>query len=201
MPSDPPPGNAASPSHSADDLGRVTRLLRRVEDGDPEAFDRLLPLVYDELRKLARVVRQGRATPTLNTTALVHEAYLKLVPDDEAHFANRLHFMRIAARAMRQVLANAFRHRSAQKRGGDAPHVTLEEHVMGGDLPPAQMLALDEALRHLDVVAPRQAAVVECRFFAGLSIPETAEVLGVSVATVNRDWRTARAWLRVRLEG
>lgn len=105
------------PSHGESEAP-ITRLLNELEQGDDAAFDELLPYVYDELRRLARVVRQGRATPTLNTTALVHEAYLKLVPEEEAEFAGRLHFMRVAARAMRQVLVSAYRRRSAQRRGG-----------------------------------------------------------------------------------
>jgi len=179
---------------------QITRLLNDLQEGDGEAFDDLLPLVYDELRRLARVVRHGRASPTLNTTALVHEAYIKLVPDGEAEFASRLHFMRVAARAMRQVLASAYRRRSAERRGGDDRPVTLDEQFMGKSLPEPQMIALEDALQRLEDMAPRQAAVVECRFFAGLTIPETAEALGVSTATVNRDWRTARAWLRTQME-
>jgi RNA polymerase sigma factor (TIGR02999 family) len=179
---------------------QITRLLNELEQGDDAAFDELLPYVYDELRRLARVVRQGRATPTLNTTALVHEAYLKLVPEHEAQFAGRLHFMRVAARAMRQVLVSAYRRRSAQRRGGDDRPVTLNEQFMGAYLPEPQMIALEDALQRLEDLAPRQAAVVECRFFAGLTIPETAQALGVSTATVNRDWRTARAWLRTQME-
>lgn len=173
----------------------LTTLLDGVRAGRPEAFDRVFAQVYDELRRLAHAVRGGRAGATLDTTALVHEAYLKLAGSDALAAENRLHFMRIAARAMRQVLINAAERRAAAKRGGGQVDVTFEEQVRPGAVDAAGLLALDEALTRLEALDPRQAQVVECRYFAGLTIRETAGALGVSVPTVNREWRMARAWL------
>ena len=169
----------------------ITRLLDRARDGDPGAIDRLIPLVYDELRALARHQRRG-ADATLDTTALVHEAYEKLA---RGTFADRHHFFRIAARAMREVLVERARARRAQKRGGGARPLPLREGVLAGPAEPERLVALDEALTRLGALDARQAEVVELRYFVGLTISETAEVLGLSPATVKRDWTAARAWL------
>ncbi|HLT45946.1 MAG TPA: sigma-70 family RNA polymerase sigma factor [Rubricoccaceae bacterium] len=173
----------------------VTQLLAQARAGDAGALDRLLPLVYAELRALAhrQRLRQG-AAETLNTTALVHEAYEKLAHAGTA-WSDRAHFFRVAARAMRQVLVDYARARTAAKRGGDARPLPLDE----ADLLPLEraneVVALDEALGRLSALDPRQGEVVELRYFVGLTIPETAEVLGLSPATVKREWTAARAWL------
>jgi RNA polymerase sigma factor (TIGR02999 family) len=179
----------------ARDSHPITMLLEAAREGDGQAFDRLYAQLYEELRRLARVVRHGRAGQTLSTTALVHEAYVKLVGADPLNVESRLHFMRIAARAMRQVLFNAAERRQAAKRGGGEMAVTLNEDVHAGPVEAAQVLVLEDALRRLEALDPRQAQVVECRFYAGLTIEETAMALDISTATVNREWRLARAWL------
>jgi RNA polymerase sigma factor (TIGR02999 family) len=164
--------------------------------------DRLFGQVYDELRRLARTVRGGRAGDTLNTTALVHEAWLKLSSSRSLTVENRAHFFAVAARAMRQIIVDAARRGMAGKRGGDhPPSITLDEANHPEPLRPAELVALDEALARLDRIDPRRARVVEHRIFAGLTMAETAHLLGVSVPTVERDWRAARAWLAVELEG
>ena len=171
-------------------------LLRQMRAGQRRGpSDRLVGRVYDELRRLARVVR-GPGTPaTLNTTALVHEAYLRLTPLDGLDVEDRLHFFRLAARAMRQVLAREGRRRQALKRGGAYTRVTFDEQRLSDDRPVVQLLTINDALDGLERLHARQAQVVECRVYAGLSVDETARVLGVSTATVKRDWRAARAWL------
>lgn len=186
-----PSANEGSPSLNAP----IPALLRAARRGDEQAFDDLYGYVYDELRRLARVVRGGRAGETLNTTALVHEAYLHLLPSANHSWQDKAHFLRVAARAMRQVLVHEARHRRAQKRGGDALHVTLHDVEHTKPITIDEMLTLEDALARLDEVDPRKARVVECRFFVGMSVEETAEVLGVGSATVKRDWRMARAFL------
>ena len=171
------------------------RIIASMRDGDAQAVDRLHELVYEELRRLARTVRRGRAGMTLNTTALVHEAYIKLAPSDALDLNDKMHFMRVAARAMRQVLANSARARMAEKRGGGWKDVTLSTAVDKPVVRPEELVAMDEALERLAVLDPRQAEIVDCRFFAGLTIEETAEAVGVGPATVKREWRSARAWL------
>lgn len=173
----------------------VTSLLRAASAGDQEAFDKLYGLAYQELRRLAHSVRVGRGVETINTTALVHEAYIKLAASKKPAWVDRVHFLRIAARAMRQVLIDAAQRRTAQKRGGKAVPIEFDERVHSSLVDPETLLALDEALKQLEAVDERQAQVVECRFFAGLTIEETALALGVSDSSVKRDWRTARAWL------
>lgn len=179
-------------------------------DADPPPspeIDRLFSAAYDELRRLAASVRRRDPGMTLSPTALVHEAWLKLASSPPSVLVSRLHFKRVAARAMRQVLVDAARRRKADKRGAGAPFVTLDESaVAGGPLPghgptasADAVLAVDEALRAFERASPRQAAVVEHRFFGGLELAEIAELLGVSEATVLRDWRTARAWLAAEL--
>ena len=174
----------------------VERLLAALRDGDDGALDRLFPVVYDELRALARAVRRGPSLETVNTTALVHEAYLRLVGGG-AGFACRAHFLRVAAKAMRHVLVDHARRRGAQKRGGDLARVDLSETLVGGGgaAPDAAVLALDRSLDRLAALDARKARVVECRFFGEMSVEETAAALRVSAATVKRDWRLAQAWL------
>lgn len=173
----------------------VTWLLVRAREGDPEALDQLLPLVYEELRALAHHVRMRRGAPaTLNTTALVHEAYERFV-HAESTWQDRAHFFRVAAQAMRQILINDAHAQQTAKRGGRQTALPLEEHRL---VPPeisGALLALDEALTRLSALDARRAEIVELRYFVGLTIPETAEVLGVSPNTVKRDWAVARAWL------
>ncbi len=178
--------------------GEITLLLRAAQDGDRVAFDEVYRVVYDELRGLARAVRSRHRSDTINTTALVHEAYLKLVPAPSGRVQDRAHFFSIAARAMRQVLVDAARRRSAVRRGGGAEIVVLDESLDRGPDRPVEaddVIALDDALRQLEAMSPRQASVIECRVFAGLSVAETAHALGVSEPTVKRDWQTARAFL------
>ena len=184
---------------SAPAPGDITRLLGAAQEGDRAAFDELYRRVYDELHRLARMVRSGRGAATLNTTALVHEAYLKLVPAPRGAVHDRAHFFAIAARAMRQVLVDAARRRSTARRAADNAAADLIEGGadpgQSGSIPVEDVLALDDALRQLQEWSPRQASVVECRVFAGLTVGETARALDVSEPTVKRDWQTARAWL------
>lgn len=160
-----------------------------------EALDDLFSIAYEELRRLAARVRRPDDSETLSPTALVNEAYLKLAGSLRLTPASQLHFKRIVARAMRQVLIEAARRRQAEKRGGSSAFVTFDEAVGATVTTPAQVLALDEALEDLARVEPRQAAMVECRFFGGFDVAETARILEISEATVLRDWRAARAWL------
>jgi len=180
----------------------VTELLVAVNAGSPAALDEVFTRVYDELHRLAHHVRRDRAGATLDTTALVHEAYLKLATAMPA-MNDRRHFLAVAARAMRQVLVNAARDANAQKRGGDVELVTLSDAdaAFARTVRPEELLALDDALERLAKLDARQAAIVECRFFAGLDVEETAEILGISAPTVGRDWRAARAWLGRELRG
>jgi RNA polymerase sigma factor (TIGR02999 family) len=174
----------------------VTELLADLRAGDPAAVDAILPHVYAELQDLARRQLRGeRDGHTLNTTALVHEAYLKLVRQDRAEWQNRAHFLGVAALAMRRILINYAKKRSREKRGGGAVLATFEEGAVGRVTRTDELLALDEALDRLAERSERQARVVEMAFFGGLTQPETAEALGVSEITVRRDWRMARAWL------
>jgi RNA polymerase sigma factor (TIGR02999 family) len=163
------------------------------------SVEHLFSATYEELRRLASSVSRDHSGETLNPTALVNEAYLKLAGSLKIQPDSRLHFKRLAARAMRQVLVEAARYRSAQKRGGGQALVTFEDGVPGREGRAEEVLALDQALEDLSSMHPRQAQVVECRFFGGLEVSETAQVLGVSESTVERDWRAARAWLATRL--
>jgi RNA polymerase sigma factor (TIGR02999 family) len=179
-----------------DETGDVTRLLAAMSAGDRAAFDQLFPLVYDELRRIAhRHLRGERTGQTLATTDLVHEAYFSLIGIERVSWADRAHFLAIAARAMRRVLINRAVARGAQKRGGGQQPESLDADALPAAVPDEQLLALDEALRLLEVRNERYGRIVECRFFAGMSIEETASVLSVSPATVKRDWTLARAWL------
>lgn len=183
-----------------DDQGEVTRLLAAMAAGDRAAFDELVPLVYDELRDIAhRQLRGERVGRTLATTDLVHEAYLALVGIDRVGWSDRAHFLAVAARAMRRVLINRAAARGAQKRGGGRRQASLDVEALPAEMPDDEMLALDEALRELEARNERYGRVVECRYFAGMSIDETAAALGISPATVKRDWVLARAWLHREL--
>ncbi|WP_420456584.1 ECF-type sigma factor [Rubrivirga sp.] len=166
---------------------------------DGEAVDRLFSAAYEELRRLASAVGRDDPSETLNPTALVNEAYLKMAGSLSTEPASPLHFKRIAARAMRQVLVEAARRRSALKRGGDRQFVTFDAEVASAPSAPDDVLALHEALDRLAALDARQAQMVECRFFGGFDVQETAEALDVSAATVARDWRAARAWLAVEV--
>jgi len=181
--------------------GPVTELLLEWRHGDKAALDRLLPLVYEELRRVARARLKGeRGGHILQTTALVHEAYLRLVDLDRMTVQGRTHFFALAARLMREVLVDAARKRRADKRGGDVTIVGLDLASPATPAKSVDVLALDEALGQLAAVDERLCRVVELRFFAGLSIDEAAEALEVSTATVERDWTVAKAWLYQRLK-
>jgi RNA polymerase sigma factor (TIGR02999 family) len=178
----------------------VGRFLRDARDGDSEALESLMGIVYAELHMIAgRHLRRERPDHTLQPTALVHEAYLRLLGGSALSADNRVHFLRAASGAMRRVLVDHARARNAQKRGG-AVHVTLDDNVAGHDVPMLDMLALDDALVRLGAAEPRWAQVVELKFFGGLDIPEIADTLGLSPATVKRDWQFARAWLARALD-
>jgi RNA polymerase sigma factor (TIGR02999 family) len=176
-------------------------LLRSIREGAGGSSEQLFDALYDELHRLAQRVRQGRASDTMSTTALVHEAYIKLVSAESLEPESRLHFFRIAARAMRQILVDAARGKLAGKRGGDLFPVTFEDALHHGPLPAARLLSLDLAIDRLAEVDPRAAQVVECRYFAGLTIEETAAALDIAPRTVKRDWRIARALLSAELTG
>ena len=171
----------------------LAELLRAASAGDRAAFDAAFSEVYDELHALAARVRPGNASSTRSATAIVHEAYLKLVASADHPWVDRAHFFAVAARAMRQVLIGAARQRLAAKRDGVT--VALEEATNVAPLQPAELIALDEALDRLAQLSERQARVVELRFFAGLTAEEIARTLGIAPPTVQRDWRAARAWL------
>lgn len=180
---------------------QITRLLRAWGGGDEEALNRLTPLVYDELRRMARgyLQREGPEN-SLQATALVHEAYLKLVNARVAEWQDRAHFFAISARLMRRILVDAARTRIAEKRGGGAVRVEIHESLDGAPLDSDQMVRLDDALEALAKFDARKAKVVELRFFAGLSVEETAAVLKISEPSVLRDWKLARAWLAREME-
>ena len=182
----------------------ITSLLEAAQAGRASAIDQLLPLVYDELRALAGSMFRGQRHHTLQPTALVHEAYAKMVrsggdSSSQAQWTGRAHFFAVAAKAMRQVLSNHARDRRAAKRGGEWQRVTLSEHVTPNASRDFDLLALDEALEALGALDERQGRIVELRFFADMTVDEIAHVLGVSASTVEREWRMARAWLSARL--
>jgi RNA polymerase sigma factor (TIGR02999 family) len=174
----------------------ITRALDRLSSGDREAMEELLPLVYEQLRSLARrELRRERPDHTLTPTALVHEAYLKLSQLDRISWQGRAHFYGACAQAMRRILISHARKQQAARRGGRPEKIPLEGAVLAASSRPADLLALDEALQRLEQLSARQARVVEYRFFAGMDVEETAEALGISPATVKREWTAARAWL------
>ncbi len=174
----------------------VTQLLEALEQGDSTALDRLFPLVYEELRAVAhRQRRRWQGDDSLNTTALVHEAYLKLVDQTQVKLVDRSHFLAVATQAMRRILVDYARRYRADKRGGGAARVSLSEELIVAEERADMLLALDEALVDLARLDERVSRVVECRFFGGLTEEETAEVLGVTARTVRRDWTKAKGWL------
>lgn len=179
-----------------DSSKQVTQLLANWSQGNLEAREALMPLVYNELRRLAgSYLRRERSDHTLQPTALVHEAYLRLVEQDNVNWQNRHHFFGAAANLMRRILVDHARAHRAEKRGSGLPKVAITEAIAMSREQPAELLALDESLAHLSSVDPQQGRIVELRVFAGLTVEETAEVLGVSPATVKRDWAVAKAWL------
>lgn len=182
------------------DRGDVTRLLADLADDGRDAMDRVFPLVYDELHRVARRRLQLEQTGhTLDTTSLVHEAYLRLAGAEGIEWRSRAHFFAVAARAMRRILINHAESRNAQKRGGGMQRVELGEQIAGGAERTDLVLDLDRALTRLAALDERQCRVVECRYFGGMSIEETAAGLDISPATVKRDWMLARAWLNREL--
>jgi RNA polymerase sigma factor (TIGR02999 family) len=178
-------------------MSDVTRILSAIEHGDSGAAEQLLPLVYEELRKLAaQKLAQEKPGQTLQATALVHEAYLRLVEADKAqHWDSRGHFFAAAAEAMRRILVEIARRRHALKRGGDFERIAISEVAESSQAGPVDLVALDEALKKLETLHPQKAQVVKLRFFAGCSLEETAQALGISRATAQRHWAYARAWL------
>lgn len=180
----------------------VTQLLLRWRAGDADAVEELMPLVYDELRRLAHHhLWHERDGHTLHTTDLVHEAFINLVGHDQTPWQNRAHFFAVAARVMRHILIDYARQRKRTKRGGGRPHLSLDRAVVFSEDRVEELLSLDQALSQLETVDQRLCRVVECRYFGGLTIEETAEVLEISPATVKRDWLMAKAWLRRSLDG
>ena len=174
----------------------VTRLLVRLTDGDRGVLDELLPVVYGELRKLASsYLRRERVGHTLQPTALVHEAYMRLVDQTQVQWQNRAHFFGVAAQMMRRILVDHARAHEAEKRGGEFQKLSLDENIDVSGERDVNLVALDDALNLLAEVDPQKMKIVELRFFGGLSVEETAEVLGVSAPTVKRQWRMAKAWL------
>ena len=175
----------------------VTQLLNAIEAGEPKAADELLPLVYDELRKLA-VVRMGNEKPgqTLQPTALVHEAWLKIAGDGKEHFANRRHFFKAAATAMQQILIDKARRKQRLKHGANQAGDELHESRISMTVPSEELLAVNDALAALALEDPQAAEVVQMRYFVGMTVPEIADALGLSARTVDRHWAFARAWLK-----
>lgn len=179
----------------------VSDLLVDWGQGDQEALNKLIPLVYDELHKLAsRYLRRERRDHTLQTTAVVHEAYLKLVNQRDANWENRVHFFAVAAQVMRRILVDYARRHHASKRGGDLYKLSLDEALVTSEEKGADLLALDEALERLAAIDPRQSRVVELRIFAGLTLEETAQALNISPSTVRREWSMAKAWLHRQIK-
>jgi RNA polymerase sigma factor (TIGR02999 family) len=178
----------------------ITQMLKEVTSGDDSAVRRLMPLVYDELRALAEsYLRQERSDHTLQATALVHEAYVRLIKQDDVEWQNRAHFFAVAAQAIRRILVDHARARHRAKRGGGLERVRLDEDVAVLEERDLDLVALDESLEKLAALHERQARIVELRFFGGLTLKEVAECLGVSPRTVDGDWSMARAWLRREL--
>lgn len=185
-----------------DSKNQLTSILNSVRD-DSESIRKVLPLVYDDLRNLAhQQLRRERPDHTINTTALVHEAYMKLVKfPPEGDWDGRRHFFGVAARAMRQILVNYAKKRTRKKRGGNSEPVEFDEGFYMTGKRADELIALDEALSRLEQMNERQGRIVECRYFAGYKVSETADILGISPATVKRDWTSAKAWLYNELKG
>ena len=178
----------------------VTQLLIAWGNGEEEALEKLVPLIYDELRRIARrYMKREPAGHTLQTTALVNEAYLRLIEQKGMKWQNRAHFFAISAQLMRRILVSMARARHANKRGGEARQVSLDEALVISEERAAELVALDEAMNELAALDPRRSRVVELRYFGGLSVEETAEVLNISPETVMRDWKRAKAWLYTEL--
>ncbi|MEZ5429097.1 MAG: sigma-70 family RNA polymerase sigma factor [Pyrinomonadaceae bacterium] len=178
----------------------VTQLLSKAQDGDENALNQLLPLVYNELRAVAaNQLKSERQDHTLQATALVHEAYLRLLEQRDVDWRNRAHFFSIAAEMMRRILVNYAVKRNAKKRGDGATRMALDEAVSYSKKRDFDLVALDDALKTLAEFDQKQARIVELRFFGGLTVEETAEVLGISDSTVKREWRMAKAWLKTKL--
>lgn len=181
---------------------QITQLLIAHGEGQPGAFDELMPMVYEDLRRIARrQLRRNQPSHTLDTTGLVHEAYLKLVDQNKAGWRDRGHFFAISSRAMRQILVDFARRRLAAKRGGGQRPASLDENQIAIVEQADWLVALDDALARLAEIDERLPRIVECRFFAGLTEQETAQALDVSLRTVQRDWMRARAWLRTEMSG
>lgn len=180
---------------------QITHLLRRWSEGDEEALDQLIPLVYERMRQLAHQRLRGEPDGSLNTTALVHEAYLKLVDSPQPNIRDRGHFLALASRVMRRLLVDHARARNALKRGAGNSPLELDEMVWMPDKDLETVTELDAALRRLEAMNARQSQILEQRYFGGLTLEETAIALGISLATVKRELRSARAWLAAELEG
>jgi RNA polymerase sigma-70 factor, ECF subfamily len=197
-----PGGGQMSEPIDANSRATVTQLLIGYGKGDRSALDEMLPLVYNELRRLASYyLNREREGHTLQTTALVHEAYLRLVDQEQVNWKNRSQFLGVAAQMMRRILVNHARDRAVQKRGGDAKRVSLSIVSESGDQPDIDLIALDQALNQLSELDTRKARIVELKFFGGMTTEETAEVLEISTATVEREWNHARAWLYRAITG
>jgi RNA polymerase sigma factor (TIGR02999 family) len=185
-----------------EDTQQITRLLLAWREGEPSALDRLMPMVYEELRRLASAyMRRQRPGHSLQTVDLVNEAYMRLVDSSRVNWQDRNHFYAIASQIMRRLLVDSARKRNSQKRGGGHAQITLDDNleIAGGS--GTDLVALDEAMKRLAVLNPRQSRIIELRYFGGLTEEETAEVLGVSSRTIRRDWTIARAWLFRELTG
>lgn len=182
------------------DTVKITKLLKAHSSGDQQALDKLMPLVYKNMREMAHYRLQGeRSDHTLNTTDLVHEAYLKMVQFNRIDWENRAHFFGIASQIMRNILVDYAVRKKAQKRGGDRQRVTLGKQKLSTEVNFNEVLSIHQALERLAEIDERQVRVVECRFFGGLTLEETAKALDISTATVSRDWKMARAWLNREL--
>ena len=182
-------------------VGQVTLLLAEIREGNQESANRLMPLIYSELRRMAGAhMQRERAAHTLQATALVNEAYMRLAGGEPVSWQNRAHFLGVAAHAMREVLLDYARRHAAGKRGGkDARKVDIDVELRGASSKIENVIAIDEALNRLALIDPRQSRLIELRFFAGLSVEEAAEVMGVSPVTIKREWRSAKAWLHREL--
>ena len=179
----------------------ITLLLQDLANGDKDALDRLVPLLYSELRNIAAgMLRRERPGHTLQPTALVHELYFRILGQQQPDYSNRAHFLRISANVMRQILIDYARGKQAAKRGGAQPKLSLDEAMDAGDARPAEIIAVDDALRTLERLDPQQAQLVELRFFGGLTAEESAEVLQLPLNAVRRELRLAQAWLQCELD-